>query len=103
VNGPLVILGKSGVTLQGNGASIRATTPINPSPDPADKYPGSGGANDRRDLVISDSSDITVTGLTIEGPDASGHYSVTYAKENGIQVNASNRVLVEGVTVSGVY
>ena len=103
VNGPLVILGKTGVTLQGNGASIRATTPVNPSPGPGYEYPGSGGANDRRDLVISDSSDITVTGLTIEGPDASGHYSVIYANENGIQVNASNRVLVEGVTVSGVY
>jgi hypothetical protein len=103
VDGTLAILNKRGIAIEGNGARIEAISDSNPHVATSNLYPGASARDQRRDLVISDSSDITVTGLTIEGPDASGHYSVIYANENGIQVNASNRVLVEGVTVSGVY
>jgi hypothetical protein len=103
VNGTLAILGKTHFTLLGNGARIEAVTLTNPFRAARHAYPGSNAPDQRRDLVIVDSSDVTVSGLTIQGPDKSGRYLVPYANENGIQVNLSTRVLVEHVSVSDTY
>jgi hypothetical protein len=103
VDGTFTILDKRGVAVDGNGARIEAASIANPFSAAPKLYPGSDAPDQRRDLVIVDSSDVTVSGLTIQGPDRSGRYSVAYGNENGIQVNASTRVLVEDVTVRDTF
>lgn len=85
----LFVSGKRNVTIEGNGASLKALTP---------------GDQQRRHLWITGGSGIVVRNLRIVGADpVPGSYDATKAFQHGVAVSGATGVRIENVTINNVY
>ncbi|MEY2454751.1 MAG: hypothetical protein QOD92_4325 [Acidimicrobiaceae bacterium] len=89
VDDTLTIDGHHRLQIEGNGATLRAGTP---------------GDRNRRHLIISNSDDITVRGLTVIGSnDKPGVYDEKLAFQHAFALNGVHRALLDKVSASRLH
>src|SRR5207245_2817210 len=88
VDGTLNLTGRSHVTIDGNGATLRAYTT---------------GTRQRAFWMLRSSSGITLRNLTLIGPNATGEYVTNLEAQHGVTVNGSTNVLIDRITVKQTY
>ena len=92
MEGTLVISGRTGLTIRGNGALIYAKYP-GPRPSKPTSY--------RQHLRIEGSTSITVSDLRIRGPNTTCTFGRDFhAFEHGVMVGGSTDVLLAGLIIS---
>jgi hypothetical protein len=91
----------SGVTVEGNGVTLRADT--DGSGLPAWDGKQVNWPRQRHHIRLIDSHDVTIRGLNIDGPNTAATYSVTREGQHGFAVAASSNILLDGVTVTDVW
>jgi hypothetical protein len=90
-----------GVTVEGNGATLRADT--DGSGLPAWDGKPVNWPRQRHHLRLIGSSNVTVRNLEIDGPNFNAAYDVRREGQHGFAVAASSNVLLDGVTVTDVW
>ncbi len=102
VEGTVFASGWRQVTLDGQGATLVATTDGSGTPPTRaplrHKWPRS-----RMHLNLADGSDVTIRNLRIVGPNASGEYSIPLEAQAAILVTRSRNVSLEEVEVRSVF
>jgi hypothetical protein len=107
VEGVVMLTGMRNVTIDGNGAQFIARTDGAATPPPARGY-RPHWPRKREHVTIRSSTGVTLRDLTIVGANADGHYDPAFEGQAGIAVYASQRVVLERVSIhqtfgDGVY
>ncbi len=98
VDDTLYLRERHDLTINAAGATIFTDTldPINPDGK-------GGGSSDRRQLQIQGGSNITLDGLTIDGPNPTGAYLQEREPEAGLAVQGTQVALLANLTIREVY
>jgi hypothetical protein len=94
----LWLRGRHDLTIAATGATVftDALDPINES--------GKGaGSSDRRQIVIEGGSDVTIVGLTVDGPNPTPSYVQERESEAGVAVRGVDGAVLRNLTITEVY
>lgn len=107
---PLLILERSGLTLDGNGSEMVQYTDGHDTSPPSNYFPAYNWPRNRSNITVSDSQNITIKDLTVRGPNSNGGPDGQYIAELEAQhayniIDSENTVLsnVEGYQVWGDF
>lgn len=98
VDDTLYLRERHDLTINAAGATVFTDTL-----DPFNVTGKGAGRSDRRQVMILGGSNITIDGLTVDGPDPSGAYDPNREAEAGVAVHGTQGAMLRNLTIREVY
>lgn len=89
----LDIFNKTGINFSGNGATLKRTT----------NNVGVRIGNDVEQINVQDSSSITISSLTIQGPKDPNKQDQTLESQHGVGLHGVSNILINNMTINNVW
>lgn len=102
VEGVVLLVGRHDLTVEGNGATLVATTDGSAAARPQGKY-RLHWPRLREHVEIRKSTNVTVRDLTVRGPNDKGAYVASLEGQAGFAITKSDGVLLDGVSATDTY